>query len=114
MSKELDCPKCPFTPMGPIKEKGLVLDECPKCGGRWFDLGELGQTLKDPAKFQKALAQGPLKPREGKAICPHCHKNMVNGGLLSEFLRADLCPGCRGMWLDKNELGLVERLLAAL
>lgn len=100
--------------MKAVTEKELDLDECPKCGGRWYDLGELAKAVKDQAGFQKAIAQGPLRPREGKAICPHCRKHMVNGGLVNELLRVDLCPGCKGFWLDKNELGLLERLLVAL
>lgn len=93
---ERDCPKCPFTPM----EAGL----CPKCGGRWYN-------LESAPKLKMALAKGPIKPREGKAICPACRKNMTNVGLVNEFLRADLCGTCGGVWLDKNEIPLLDKLL---
>jgi len=37
-----ECPKCPFTGLKEIdSEKGFGIDECPECGGRWYDLGEL-------------------------------------------------------------------------
>ncbi len=111
--KELDCPKCPASPMEEKTVDGVTIDECPRCGGRWYDLGELGRSSKDPYKFQKASEGGLHKPRPGRALCPHCSNAMVNGGLISELLRVDACPGCKGMWLDKNELGLVDRLLQA-
>ncbi|MEK7859688.1 MAG: zf-TFIIB domain-containing protein [Elusimicrobiota bacterium] len=112
--KELDCPKCPASPMDQKTVDGVAIDECPRCGGRWYDLGELGRSMKDPYRFQKAAeGGGVIKPRPGSALCPHCAKTMINGGLINEFLRVDLCQGCRGMWLDKNEIGLVGRLLQA-
>jgi len=109
--KERDCPKCSFTPLVPTPAGGISVDECPKCGGRWYDLGELSKTVKDPKGFTEAVAKGPLKPKPSVAICPSCHKNMVNAGLVHELLRVDLCPVCRGLWLDKGELGLIDRLL---
>ena len=108
--KERDCPKCSFTPLV-RKTVGFDLDECPKCGGRWYDLGELSKSVRATKKFQDAVAKGPLKPKPGVAICPVCHKNMINAGLVHELLRVDLCPSCKGIWLDKNELGLIDRLL---
>lgn len=113
MAMELDCPKCLFTPLAEKTEKGLVLDACPKCGGCWFDLGELGGAVQGGQKLEKALADGPLRPREGSAVCPRCHGAMINGGLVNELLRVDLCMKCRGLWLDKNEVGLLQRLLDA-
>lgn len=112
MAKELDCPKCPATPMQTREVGTLKLDECPRCGGRWYDLGELAASVKDPPAFRKAAAAGPLRPRPGRAPCPRCGKPMTNGGLVNEFLRVDLCPACRGFWLDKNEIRLLDSLLA--
>lgn len=37
MADERDCPKCPFSPMDEIHHGDMVIDECPKCKGRWFD-----------------------------------------------------------------------------
>ncbi len=108
---EPDCPKCAFTPLEPRLSSGLSLDECPKCGGRWYDAGELERAVLDPAAFQRAGGAALTSPRPGKAICPRCHENMTNGGLLSPHLRVDRCGKCGGVWLDKNEIPLLDRLL---
>lgn len=93
--KEAECPKCVMS--------GLEPDgSCARCGGRWFK--EL------PQKARQALATGPLKPKQGKLECPVCRKPMVSGGLVNELLRADFCGDCKGLWLDKAEIGLLERL----
>ncbi|MBI3548849.1 MAG: zf-TFIIB domain-containing protein [Elusimicrobia bacterium] len=111
MTRELDCPKCPFTPMEPVQLDDLELDECPKCGGRWYDLGELAKSAKEPQKFERACNGGLLKPRPGTAICPHCGDTMTNGGLVSEHLRVDYCQECGGFWLDKSEIRILEDLV---
>lgn len=97
--------------MESVTDRTLKLDECPRCGGRWYDMGELAVSVKDQPAFRKATAGGPIKPRPGDAMCPHCHKAMTNGGLVNEFLRADFCPACRGFWLDKSEIRLLDALL---
>lgn len=103
-----------MTPMDAKTVKGVALDECPKCGGRWYDLGELVRSVERPEKLRDLMSNGPLKPRPGDAPCPTCGAPMVNGGVVNPLLRADMCPKCRGFWLDKNEIGLIDRLLAAL
>ncbi|MDX6769684.1 MAG: zf-TFIIB domain-containing protein [Elusimicrobiota bacterium] len=108
---EPDCPKCPFTPMNPVTlEGGVQADECPKCRGQWFDAGELAKASKDAAAMARALADAPLRPREGKANCPRCLKAMVNGGLGSEFIRVDRCVE-HGVWLDAGERRLLAQML---
>ena len=91
---------------------GFSVDECPECGGRWYDSGEIEKVLKNSDKLRAAIDGGLLKPRPSERICPRCRGKLTNGGLLSEFLRVDLCPSCRGFWLDKGESALVEKLLA--
>lgn len=109
---ERDCPKCPFSPMESIQAGDMVLDECPKCHGRWYDFDELAKVVQNPAAFSEAVAKGPLKPRKGDAKCPVCLDDMLNGGLGHELVRVDQCPG-HGFWLDSNELRLLDKLLAS-
>ena len=38
------CPKCPHSVLLPFmyaRDSGIELDRCPRCGGIWFDYGEL-------------------------------------------------------------------------
>jgi Zn-finger nucleic acid-binding protein len=114
MAQERVCPKCPFTLLDAKSVRGVSIDECKNCGGRWYDLGELVRSVERPEKLRDLMSKGPLKPKPGDAPCPACKKDMVNGGIVNPLLRADMCPDCRGFWLDKNEFGLIDRLLAAL
>lgn len=108
------CPKCRFVELQELDSgKGFQLDECPDCGGRWFDMGELQKVSAHPEKVAEAKRVGPLRPRASERQCPRCETEMVNGGFINEFLRADLCRDGHGLWLDKNELHLVDKLLEA-
>ncbi len=95
----------------PVTDGGITVDECPKCGGRWYDLGELSRFVKDKERLAKLLDADLIKPRPVKEKCPRCHGEMVNGGLGNEFLRVDLCKKCKGIWLDQNEIRVLMDVL---
>ena len=84
----------------------VELDECERCGGLWFDHGEL-ETLSSFSELpERLLRRGKawtpeLRP-EGTRPCPHCAEVMV--GTLVKGIRIDLCTFCKGMWLDQGEL----------
>jgi Zn-finger nucleic acid-binding protein len=108
------CPKCRFVELNEVDSgKGFTLDECSECGGRWFDMGELEKGSAHPEKVAQAKVDGPLRPRPSDRQCPRCEREMVNAGFINEFLRADLCQDGHGLWLDKHEIHLVDKLLAA-
>lgn len=112
MAHELDCPKCPFSPMEARKAMGLTLEECPKCGGRWYDAGELDRAVIDPAALKRDGGVKLDRVKPGRAMCPRCHGAMENGAFLDPLLRVDRCGKCQGVWLDKAEVPLVDRLIA--
>ena len=107
-----DCPKCPYVGLDErTTEEGVRVDECKECGGRWYDAGELEAVSKDPAKLRAAVEQ-TLDERPSDRPCARCGGGMKNRGLIERVLRVDFCPGCRGFWVDKNEIALITRLLA--
>lgn len=111
---EPDCPKCPFTPMEVVNlEKGLHVDECPQCHGRWYDHGELAKVVAHPDRLSGELARGMFRERPSASACPRCSKPMINGGLGSEFLRVDRCKE-HGFWVDQNEVRVLNRVLSEL
>src|SRR5687767_13334561 len=81
------CPVC----LGVVMEKaavgsdrGLTVDHCPKCGGVWFELGEV-QGVRSRAP--KALwASVPRHDRREPTQCHACHA-FVDRDL-------ELCPAC--------------------
>ncbi|MBI5595533.1 MAG: zf-TFIIB domain-containing protein [Elusimicrobia bacterium] len=107
-----DCPKCPYVGLDEVTtEQGVRVDECPECGGRWFDAGELEAASPDAAKLSAAVNdEADSKPSDRP--CARCAGTMVNRPLLNRFLRVDACPRCRGFWVDKNELPLINKLLS--
>ena len=106
------CPKCgenTLDPFGMIE--GVHVDFCSGCKGIWFDEGELAFYTEMPVdvpKMADAMAQG----RDTGLPCPRCQdKALVEVNYLpGEHLLLDVCPGCKGVFVDKGELPQVEAL----
>jgi len=107
-SKIKDCPRC-WVAMDKEKMKvfgpEMEVDTCPKCGGIWFDPGELSRAIGRP--LGKYLTEHIGTKSESQLVCPRC------GGLMdleyAEDVEVDSCIKCGGAWLDKDE---VEKLRA--
>lgn len=120
------CPRCTFTlvphrppaamPGGPSAE----VDVCPRCHGTFLDAGDAKAMLGDNAEPQtwQRTSAASFKGK-GKLRCPDGH------GALSVYnLQAppgsgvdvdiDVCPECRGMWLDQWEAARVAQATRAL
>jgi len=84
-----------------------VLDVCGKCGGQFFDSGEMFAAFgikADPSFWDRAETGGVVK--DSTLHCPNCEKFMLvqdvsYGG---EHVEIDRCGKCGGIWLDKNEI----------
>lgn len=128
------CPVC----VGVLMEKKpigagaatLVLDFCPRCGGLWFDRGEVGQLAGRPEASLRGLiiketdrvrppchgCQAPLDRDAEK--CPACgHKNVLRCPVCDRTMERrphaglvlDLCAHCQGVWFDNAELSAIWR-----
>jgi Zn-finger nucleic acid-binding protein len=128
------CPVClgvrlEKTRVGPRGE--LVLDSCRRCGGIWFELGEVQrlkrfrpQTLWDrvglrdePFRMQCHGCHVPMD--RNAATCPTCEwRNTVDCPVCDrpmeaqthEGLRLDTCRNCKGVWFDHVELAAIWSL----
>jgi Zn-finger nucleic acid-binding protein len=106
------CPHCVVW-MEKVNCGDFVIDECPKCRGRWYDAGELDQALKsfarvftetDIAAIRRAVGKPSRVTGEVKYIrCPKCAELMVrkNFGGASGII-VDKCKE-HGTWLDGGE-----------
>jgi len=114
----MKCPVCNVAmeqrPYGP--SKSVFLDTCSKCGGTWLDEGELNQL--DECQWSDIEKEGVFKPAadEGRdaMACPRCQGKFE--ALIPEDrpeIVVDRCTGCRGFWLDSNEMTkwLISRVL---
>ncbi len=109
----------------------FLLDFCPRCGGAWFDHGEVNQLRRvQPQMFWAMVARREAgyrmqchnchahvarsKKKCGacgwkiQLDCPICQKTM-NDVKLND-LRLDVCRNCKGVWFDHDEIGAIWRL----
>lgn len=91
---------------------GFSAEECRFCDGLFFDDGE-------PEKLvcQAVIPESMLQPiyfddskkrvAAGQRRCPRCGETMEVWPIRE--VEVDICPGCRGLWLDRWEL---QKILA--
>jgi Zn-finger nucleic acid-binding protein len=129
------CPVC----IGVLMEKKridgragtITLDYCTRCGGLWFDRGEVGQLahrdpqiihdlVVDPATRVRPPCQGCQAPLDRNAEkCPACgRRNVLDCPVCDEPMERrpheglvlDICARCHGVWFDNAELSAIWRL----
>jgi Zn-finger nucleic acid-binding protein len=88
----------------------LLLDQCPDCGGIWFDSWELYYLKSeeadqlDPVDREKLLSLASL--RKGSGECPRCETELepFQDPVLPKDARIEHCTKCNGLWLNRGEL----------
>ena len=116
----------------------LTLDHCARCGGMWFELGEVQRLrserpeslwAKIPARDERHRAQchtcRALVDRDApdcaacgaktRLYCPCCDTKMLQ--FRQADLTLDVCKLCQGVWFDHHELEAIwemerDRLVA--
>ncbi|MEO8456451.1 MAG: zf-TFIIB domain-containing protein [Chloroflexota bacterium] len=106
--------KCPRdgTDMGTENLRGIEVELCQKCGGRWLDLDELGKleaTVTSTEDERRATIIYGDHASELK--CPVCEKQMVTFDYRAHAVELDTCPD-HGWWLDNGEEGRVRDIIA--
>jgi Zn-finger nucleic acid-binding protein len=129
------CPVCVGARMDKIHIKDasgtLTLDTCPRCGGLWFERGEVGRLAsRKPSTLRAHIAtradrvrppclscHAPLDRDAEKCgtcgernvlHCPSCDREMdrrEHAGLVLDF-----CRHCHGVWFDNAELSAIWRV----
>ncbi len=110
------CAKCGLD-MGIVRVGSMELDECPGCGGIWFDIDELigtvhlekeklaGRAEMEPGKEEISLDSPP-------AFCPRCSAPLEPHRFdLDLAVVMDVCPRGHGLWLDQGELVRIKMFL---
>ena len=132
--KRLDCPVCDGEQMQkicPSEELDLFLDYCDRCGGMWFETGEVRQLRYCPPEALSGLismkkqlyavacpdCQHPMTRnaakctqcgRENTINCPTCSSRLER--VQGEQFTVDVCRDCRGAWFDNIDLSAVWNL----
>jgi Zn-finger nucleic acid-binding protein len=128
------CPVCLGVKLSKLRivtDAYLVLDRCERCGGVWFDAGEVTRlrTLRPEAAWQKvALAADAFRMQchscqaimdrnaehcpacrwRNQVDCPACGRPMERREV--QGLHLDFCRACRGVWFDRIELAEIWNL----
>jgi Zn-finger nucleic acid-binding protein len=115
--------------IGPRGE--LVLDSCRRCGGIWFELGEVQRPKRHEPRalwnrvrdhrepfrmhchnchspMDRNAASCPTCDWRNAIECPECQRPME--AQVHEGLRLDVCRHCKGVWFDRDELAAIWKL----
>lgn len=132
LEARLACPVCLGATLEKVRvtESDLTLDFCARCGGVWFDAGEIHQLrASDPQQLWQRIARRegvfammchscntPLE-RDQQICgncqwyvtldCPQCRDMMESGAHAG--ISVDACKTCKGVWLDHHELETLWR-----
>ena len=97
--------------------RGIKIEECPKCGGRWFDRTELQKLVEKTDEDLRWIDFDAFEEKEkfqakseGKG-CPKCGKAMDSMTYRDSKVVIDLCNKCRGVWLDRDEFEKIVKHL---
>ncbi len=112
----IKCPRCTKDlVLKNIPEKGLLIetDYCQACKGTWFDKGELEkiEQIIEPVFYE--IRRIPSEEKQNSVLnCPKCttktslekHRHPRD-----KFVIIDVCPSCKGIWLDGGELEAIQK-----
>ncbi len=136
------CPVCLGVKMDKVRMDGpaahgtsagrpLILDHCSRCGGMWFELGEVQRVRRQPPEALRARV--PVRDRKHRAqchscrafldrdspvcgacgaktqlACPACEQPMLQVPRAGVTL--DICTKCKGVWFDHHELEAIWQM----
>ncbi len=133
LEERYPCPVCLGVKMNKMQlpDSQWVMDYCPRCGGIWFDRGEVQQlrSYKPQALWSRVTPNREmfrmschdchgLMDRNAPA-CPVCGwKNIIDCPTCGQTMKAvtyqnlklDVCKHCQGIWFDQIELSEIWNL----
>ena len=112
----MKCPKCDKY-LDEVFIDHTRVDRCERCGGLWFDKGEL-DTVRDERDHDLAWLDYDLW-KDGNKLgssgsfvdCPRDGKPLFKIKYGPADVMVDVCLECHGVWLDKDELDKILREL---
>ena len=111
--------------------RSLTLDHCARCGGMWFELGEVQRlSFERPESLWSRI---PVRDEPHRAQCHSCRAFLDRGApkcdgcgaktrldcpacdtrmlqVRQNALTLDVCKRCKGVWFDHHELDEIWKL----
>jgi Zn-finger nucleic acid-binding protein len=111
--ENMRCPDC-IGELRPFDFKGITINECIECKGKWFDRDELRKAKDSADEDLRWLDFDPFgedaeklsAASEGK-FCPKCGQKMSSLKYMDSQVVIDKCSHCEGVWLDAGELAKI-------
>ncbi len=107
------CPVCQAA-LRAVRGGDLEIDVCPRCGGSFFDRGELKETLNrllTAGEVPEAPLERERRPvsvqrlQERSRCCPRCTTAMEKFNYCYDSnIILDRCSQCGGIWADRGEV----------
>lgn len=109
-TRSLGCPQCAGQVLQSAKMGDVGVDVCRKCGGLWFQQGELCRVLAQSVSDGSGGTNCELHQLGGKledtsCCCPECGGRLAVYNL-SEVVQLEVhaCEKCRGLWFEPGEV----------
>src|SRR5262245_51304148 len=109
----MNCVKCEGK-LRRVEIEEVVVDQCDRCFGIWFDSDELQRILAaksiEPLRSPESQAKSSKADDARRASCPRCRGEgkLVQVASLTSDIHIDTCSVCGGKWLDGGELELLR------
>lgn len=119
---DFNCPVCqPPVKMNLYEVHGVEIESCPKCRGIFLDNDEL-RKLKDRSVENSWMKLNWVDDEveavensiaiETSRFCPKCGSvKMIATHYGDSEILMDICPRCKGMWLDQDEFNEIISIL---
>jgi Zn-finger nucleic acid-binding protein len=109
---QLSCPRDKITMREEVVGQAH-LDVCVKCGGQFFDAGEMFAACgvkADPSYWDRPETGGTVKA--SPIACARCGSHMLGQDVSYEgvHVEIDRCGSCGGIWLDKGEVQTLMKI----
>lgn len=109
--------KCPRCDSALTHIHSQFMDDCPDCGGTWYDDDELRRAKDAEARvldwldFEFWRQEQDFRPSSCANPCPRCAGALVELRYGRTEVEIDVCPSCRGIWLDRGEFAAIIEAL---
>jgi uncharacterized protein len=105
---KIDMKQCSLKAEASDSGSGVSVDQCPVCGGVWFDHNELYRftTIPDDLLEVDRELLGKPVPVQKDMHCPKCGTPLTeyNDPIFKNMVVFMLCRNCEGVWLNSKEI----------